>query len=80
MKTSRHYLIIAGAVLVALAFSSCKKEYSCTCTTTDSITGAVVGASTEYTDKMKKKDSEAWCPASATTSGGLTVTCTLAEK
>ncbi len=51
----------AFAVLGVVALSSCKKDYTCTCT----INGS--SASTTYKD-VKKKDAEASCESLETTS------------
>jgi hypothetical protein len=49
-------LISAAAIIL---FGSCKKEYTCTCTTT---VGNVVTKTTKYTtDKTSKKDAVADC-------------------
>ena len=52
-------LILAGA-LAMIAFVSCKKEYTCTCTTTyaDSGMDPVV---TTFTFEAKKSDAKAAC-------------------
>jgi uncharacterized lipoprotein YehR (DUF1307 family) len=68
---------IAAALLIAASFSSCKKEYTCTCVT--KMTGADDITQT-YTFKAKKKDAEASCNSKGTTSGGgvtMTTTCKL---
>ncbi|MES2838499.1 MAG: hypothetical protein V4667_13305 [Bacteroidota bacterium] len=56
--------------VVAFAAVSCKKEYTCTCSTT--YAGTTYSASA--TAEMKKKDAEAWCTAYNTGSG---TTCKL---
>jgi len=57
------------ALFGALSLTSCKKDYTCEC----SSGGVVIGTSTIHTTKSKAKDA---CNQSAS-SGGVTVTCTL---
>lgn len=67
-------LLIAAGIL--FAFSSCSKEYTCACTTTDS-SGTIATATVETTAEFKKKaDAEDWCN-SETTAGTVTVKCEL---
>lgn len=57
--------------VVGFAAVSCKKDYTCECTTTSNIPG-YTAAKTTATAKMKKKDAEDWCAtgnSSATTYG-----------
>jgi hypothetical protein len=80
--------VLAVAAL-ALGFTSCKKVYTCECTTTyeyptsyDWTTGNYVYETrTEkesYTSgKIKKKDAEAWCNGNAGSSAGYTYSCAL---
>ena len=60
-------LVLAGAMIVAFAFSSCKKTHTCTC--------VVSGTSVVYpfTVKQTKKDATTSCNAMQV--GGIT--CTL---
>lgn len=52
-------LIIFAVVLGSVAaFTSCKKDYNCTCTGT--ITGITYSVDTTFTD-MKKADAETQC-------------------
>lgn len=47
---------IAIAVLIgASSLTSCKKDYTCECTATDT------SVNVSYTAEMKKKDAESWC-------------------
>lgn len=48
-------VIFAVAALGLIAFSSCKKKYTCTCTV------AGVSADTTSAIKMKKSEAETWC-------------------
>jgi len=65
-------LLIAGA-LVAFTFASCKKDYTCECTST---CGSAT-STTSSTIHAKKKDAEAACTASAASSGTCTYSCAL---
>lgn len=60
---------IAAIALVAVMFTSCKKEYTCEC----SVNGAVVSTTTF---KAKKSDAESSCNATATM-GTTTMSCKL---
>lgn len=65
-------VILSVAVFGALALVSCKKDYTCECTTSDgsTTTGTV---STTITD-TKKKATDA-CEAMSATAGTLSTTC-----
>jgi hypothetical protein len=62
------------ASVAGLALVSCKKDYTCECTTTDN--GTVLSTTT-FTGKMKKKDSETWCTNNVVTSGTTKMECKL---
>jgi len=62
---------ITAVAVLALMFTSCKKEYTCTCSTT--INGVTTSASGK-TSKMSKKDAKAACEKESTTAG-ITVSC-----
>lgn len=64
--------MIAVAALATM-FTSCKKEYTCTCSTT---IGGVTTSASGKTTKMTKKDAKAACEKSTTTAG-ITVSCKL---
>lgn len=71
---------IATLALFAVAFTSCKKDYTCTCKVT--VNGQVVTEVTNDLGKQTKKDAEAACEdykASTTGPSGTTGTteCTL---
>lgn len=52
-------VLLAGLALVAFTFTSCKKEWDCTCTFSgDGVTLAPV---TTTSTKMSKGDAEEWC-------------------
>lgn len=67
--------ILPALFMGAIAFgsTSCKKDYTCECT----ISGGGVSGTASATQNMSKKDAEAWCEESSTTSGSTTTTCTL---
>ncbi|MFA6057666.1 MAG: hypothetical protein WC756_05680 [Taibaiella sp.] len=65
--------IVAVALFGALVLPSCKKDYTCVCTST------VNGVSTSVeakTGKMSKKDAEAACEQTVS-AGGVTMECKL---
>ncbi len=69
-------LTLALATGFIFAFSSCKKEYTCECsTTTDGVlvAGSTVTSTAEFS---KKSDAEAWCNTE-TTVGTTTTKCEL---
>jgi hypothetical protein len=65
-------LMMIAAVGGVFALTSCKKDWTCECTTTGN--GSSVSASTTVT--ATKKDAEAACNSSVT-SGGYTTTCAI---
>lgn len=70
-------LVLLGAVGFLFAFSACKKEYTCECTST----AAGVSATSSTTIKDTKKNAEEACETGSASSsvGGLTASasCTL---
>ncbi len=64
------------AAIALLGAVSCKKEYTCDCTTTDS-SGVFSPSTVSSTATLSKSDAEDWCSESSTTSGSFTTTCTL---
>jgi hypothetical protein len=62
-------LTLAGIAFVAVTLTSCKKDYTCTCT----FDIAGVSGSVSETQKLSKKDAEEWCEGESTTG----VTCKL---
>ncbi len=59
-KMKKALTLFAGVALVAMLFTSCKKDYTCTCT--------VSGVSTTVTySKVSKKDATTSCDASNAT-------------
>lgn len=65
-------MLFVGA-LVAFAFASCKKDYTCECKSTCGTSSSTVS----YTFTAKKKDAKDACNTYATTSGGCTSSCEL---
>lgn len=67
-------LVLAIAALGLISLTSCKKDYTCSCTTF--ATGSGIDGQTieTKTGKMKKKDAEKKCESSSTstTVGGVT--------
>ena len=73
-KTMKKTLLIAA--VAGLAFASCKKDYTCECTTSDSADPSYkITSSTTY--KAKKKDAEASCNGLKTTVGTISTACSL---
>jgi hypothetical protein len=68
-------LVAAVAMLGAV---SCKKEYTCTCTTTDGF-GFNDPVITVKTDELKKKEVDDWCADSGPTFFGDVTTCVLSN-
>ena len=66
---------IATLALFAVAFTSCKKDYTCTCKVT--VNGQVVTEVTNDLGKQTKKDAEAACSAKVANVGGASMSCTL---
>jgi len=69
-------LTILSIAVVALSLASCKKDYTCTCTTSGSSTASV----TKILD-VNKKQAQANCVSGTTTAGSYSgsQTCTLAK-
>lgn len=66
---------IAIAAFFTLSLASCKKDWTCKCTST----AAGFSATSEVTINATKKDAEDACDATAT-AGGATTTCELSKK
>jgi len=47
--------------IVATLATSCKKDYQCVCTSTDTNSGVTQTTVTTLKAKTKKKDAEEWC-------------------
>lgn len=65
--------VFAAAALIVLSFSSCKKDYTCTCK------GDTMGTLEVSIENAKKTDAEETCDAAETTYkvGDPTTNCTL---
>jgi hypothetical protein len=74
-------VLLASIALVTLGLTSCKKEYTCMCTTVDNDPNFGGTSSFTYTFTAKKKDAERVCSTyeSESTWGGYTskTTCAL---
>lgn len=69
---------------VIVLFSSCKKDYSCSCSGTGTSNNITYEVSSNYTyEKTKKDDAQSKCTANQATlseqNGGITVTCAIAK-
>jgi hypothetical protein len=72
-------ILYSAALVTLVVFSSCKKDYTCECTSKDN-TGASYGTSS-VTIHSTKKDAESACSATSSASaGGMTVTQTCEIK
>ena len=67
-------MAIAALLVVAATFTSCKKEYTCECTTTD---GSTTVGTTTTTIKDTKKKAEDACNALNVSSGTAKTECKL---
>lgn len=67
--------VFAVVFAMAMFLSSCKKDWTCECTTTESTTGTVVTNSTTLTD-LTKKDARDVCEQTIT-QGTITTECIL---
>lgn len=66
--------VLAIAFIAGIAFTACKKEYTCECTYEDA-SGQTASSST--TIKDTKKNAEDACEGNEVSSGGSTWTCEL---
>jgi len=71
----KKFIPMTAVAVIALMFTSCKKEYTCTCT---SNVGGTTTTASGKTEKMSKKDAKAKCEAgsSSTTVAGTTISVT----
>ncbi len=67
-------VVLVAVVAVMATLTSCKKEYTCSCTTTDN--GTVI-AESKVTGTMKKSEAEDWCTGNAVTVGTTKMECKL---
>ncbi|MBI3501909.1 MAG: hypothetical protein HY063_08950 [Bacteroidetes bacterium] len=73
MKKTLLVLLAVGA----FALTSCKKNYTCSCTTKDTSNSSDPGITVTATAKLKKKDAKTWCENGTSTVGTIQTTCTL---
>lgn len=66
-------VLLFAVVLGAVTLTSCKKDYTCTCTTS----GNGVNSSASTTINATKSDAEDACTASTSSAFGFTTTCEL---
>ena len=64
------------AALFAVGFTACKKEYTCTCTTTEAGNNTTTSTIIDL-GKQSKKDAETACDARVTSVSGYTMTCAI---
>ncbi|MBD3637294.1 MAG: hypothetical protein HUJ25_08085 [Crocinitomicaceae bacterium] len=69
-------VLIFGLIVGGFALTSCKKDWTCTCTSDDG-QGNTTSSSTTI-QNATKSDAEAACNSTAT-SGSYTVTCAIEE-
>lgn len=70
-------LLFVFAIAAVGSLASCKKDYTCECTTTDS-SGAFETVTTEYDiNDAKKSDAEDACDGRNSSVGTLSTTCEL---
>ena len=58
---------LAIIVVAVISFASCKKNYTCTCTTTDPFFNPPAVYVTTTTAKSNATDAKAWCAATEST-------------
>ena len=71
--------VLLIAAVAAFAMTSCKKDRTCECTTTDTTGGVTTTVVYTLTQKSTKKGAKAWCeayPKGTTTVNGTAVTST----
>ena len=73
---------IFALAIVVVALASCKKDYTCTCKVSDSLTGTEITTPEEY-NGLSKSDADAaktTCESLNGTVATVTTSCTWAEK
>lgn len=70
-------ITLLAVVIGAMSLASCKKNYTCTCTTTDSSSPSDPPIVTPYTVKETKKKAKDACNKSNQSAGTITTSCTL---
>jgi len=64
-------------IAISLGFSSCEKEYTCTCITTDTSGMFETSKSSKPIPSAKKSDAEDICSSTSTTFDTLETVCSL---
>jgi len=67
-------LILGTAFIASMCFTSCKKDYTCTCTYTDAAMG---GPDVYPLNKQKKKDAKSACDVFNAAASALNGSCVL---
>jgi hypothetical protein len=74
----KRILLFSAAVLVAASsFTSCKKDYTCECTSTYTYGGVSTTSNYSATAHLKKSDAKTWCTGQAGSGTGYTYSCAL---
>lgn len=68
--------ILLVAAVASLSLVSCKKEYTCECTTTDSSDPSFT-MSASVTATMKKSEADSWCGGQKSSVGTISTSCKL---
>lgn len=58
-------MFFVAAAVAVISLSSCKKDYTCSCTANNDMNDI------SYTEEMKKKDAEEWCDSWDTSGQGI---------
>jgi hypothetical protein len=66
-------LLFLSAVVVAIGLTSCKKEYTCECVSTETVSGATTTSS--VTIKGKKDEAKEDCEGGSGESSNANVVC-----
>lgn len=66
-------ITLLAAVIIAASFASCKKDYTCECTTS----GNGSSITTTSTVNGKKKDVKTACENGSSTFGSVTTVCSI---
>ena len=73
-------ILLAAGVLMLFAATSCKKDWDCNCTTTDSSGTFPAVSTTIQINDASKKDAEDACAANETTVGTLSTSCSASKR
>lgn len=74
MKKQRMSLLLA--LMIIIIFTSCTKNYICTCSEKDTTTGKTNRTYTKQ-GTYTQADAGAWCAADETSGFGIKITCSL---